>query len=120
MLYDAMSGKIINKIPYNDKHDLILARLDDIEVEAIRQKLNSMIDGDEIHTSGWMPGEDWNGSVFQPIFDKAALKNFNMAAMMFGLLVWEVFMKREEEWFTGKFEVNGREIGSRTYFKSKK
>jgi hypothetical protein len=32
-------------------------------------------------------------------------------------MVWEVFMERPEKWTSGRFEKDGEEIGSRTYFR---
>jgi hypothetical protein len=40
-----------------------------------------------------------------------------MAARMFGLLVWYVVMQRPERWASGRYEKNGKEIGSRMYFR---
>jgi hypothetical protein len=39
-----------------------------------------------------MPGADWTGSPFETIFEKAARYNFDLAAKLFGLIVWVVFM----------------------------
>lgn len=37
--------------------------------------------------------------------------------MFFGQLVWYAVMGRPETWASGRYEVDGREIGSRTYFR---
>jgi hypothetical protein len=87
------------------------------EIREIKEALNEMIDGDEIHTAGWMPGSDWRGTPFQAIYEKAARHSFSAAAQCFGLMVWEVFMERPEKWTSGRFEKDGEEIGSRTYFR---
>ena len=76
-----------------------------------------MIDADEIHTAGWMPGSDWTDTPFQPIYEKAAQQSFDAAARCFGLMVWEVMMERPERWTSGRFEKDGEPIGSRTYFR---
>jgi hypothetical protein len=80
--------------------------------------INGLIDGagGEIATAGWLPGREWGGSPLQPIHDKAAAGNHSLSGKFFGLLVWHTFMERTETWATGKYEINGREIGSRTYF----
>ncbi len=77
-----------------------------------------MIKGTEIQTSSWMPGSDWTDTPFDPIYSKAALKNETLAAKMFGLIVWDVFHLRGEEWFSDHFELDGELIGGRTYFRS--
>ena len=63
-----------------------------------------------------MPGHDWTGTVFEPIYFKAARSSYEQSAKCFGLMVWEVFMERPERWASGKFEKDGEPIGSRTYF----
>ena len=63
-----------------------------------------------------MPGNDWTGTVFEPIYSKAARQSYEASARCFGLMVWETFMERPEIWFSGRFEKDGEPIGSRTYF----
>lgn len=117
MLVDLMTGKRLTKVPYGDEFCNFMARMTAEEIRAIKETLNEMIDGDEIHTAGWMPGSDWNGTPFQAIYDKAARQSHSAAAQCFGLMVWEVFMERPEKWTSGRFEKDGEEIGSRTYFR---
>jgi hypothetical protein len=119
MLVDLMSGKSITKVPYEHEYRSFMSRMTAGEIRAIKCALNDMIDGDEIHTAGWMPGSDWTGTPFQPIYEKAARKSHSAAARCFGLMVWEVFMERLEKWTSGRFEKDGEEIGSRTYFRSR-
>jgi hypothetical protein len=117
MLVDMMSGKRLTKVPYGAEFQSFMSRLTAEEIQAIKDALNAMIDGDEIHTAGWMPGNDWRGTPFQAIYEKAARHSHSAAAQCFGLMVWEVFMERPEKWTSGRFEKDGEEIGSRTYFR---
>lgn len=91
--------------------------LSDEEFNLIIEDLNRKIDGDEIHTAGWMPGSDWQGTVYMPIYEKACGSDFEQAALFFGLLVWSVFMKRPEAWACGRYEKEGIPIKSMTYFR---
>ncbi len=118
MLVDMMSGKVVSSVPYEREYRDFMSRLTDSDIAAIKSCLNEMIDGDEIHTAGWMPGSDWTGTPFDPIYQKAARKSFAASARCFGLMVWEVFMERPEKWTSGRFEKDGEEIGSRTYFRT--
>ena len=119
MLVDMMSGKELTQVPYASEYRDFISRLSDGDIAAIRQRLNEMIDGDEIHTAGWMPGNDWTGTVFEPIYSKAARSSYEAAARCFGLIVWETFMLHHERWTSGRFEKGGQEIGSRTYFRDR-
>jgi hypothetical protein len=116
MLVDMMSGAPISRVPYEREYRRLMARMTAAEVASIKRRLNEMIEGTEIQTAGWMPGRDWGGTPFDPIYEKAAQRNEAVAARCFGLIVWEVFMERPERWTSGRFEKDGEPIGSRTYF----
>ncbi len=98
------------------KYALVLTRLTPAELQAIRNELDNMIATGDIFTSSWMPGSDWNNTPFQALYDRAAQRDHQTSAMMFGLLVWEAFDRHPETWFTGKFEKDGIPISGRTYF----
>jgi hypothetical protein len=117
MLVDVMSGKRITRVPFDRDYRIFISRLDAGELAAVKAQLNSMIDGTEVQTAGWMPGSDWTGTPFQPVYEKAARYDPDAAARCFGLIVWEVFMERPETWGSGRFEKDGRDLGSRTYFR---
>ncbi len=117
MLISIDSGEVIDQIPHKKDYDTWISRLTSDELDSIFLELNQMIDQDEIHVAGWLPGSDWTGTVFQPIYEKSARQNFEQAAKCFGLLVWKVFMDRPESWSFGRFEKDGVPIESMTYFR---
>lgn len=119
MLFDIDSGKVITTQPFANEFRVWRNRLNASEFDAIVEKLNSMIDGDEIHTAGWMPGNNWSETVFYPIYSKACGMNEEESGLCFGLFVWYVFQNRLDEWYSGKFEKDGVQIKSRTYFRKK-
>jgi hypothetical protein len=110
------SDEIVNRIPFKENFDLLKEKLSPEEFIEAFNSLNERINGSEIETSSWMPGADWRDGPFQSIYEKPARKNPQLAAKLFGLLVFHVFMEREEVWITGKFELNGEPIKGRTYF----
>jgi hypothetical protein len=116
MLIDMMTGKSITQVPYAREYRLWMSRMTPSEIDAIKRELDDKIEDTEIQTAGWMPGADWIGTPFEAIYEKAARRDQSMAARCFGLMVWEVFMQRPEVWTSGRFEKDGEEIGSRTYF----
>jgi hypothetical protein len=117
--FDLESRSEVTRIPFESTYRLIGERLTREEFDAIWNAVSAKIDGYEIHTAGWMPGSDWNGTVYWPIYEKAARFNTDLAARMFGLIVWVVFMNRPEAWITGRFEKDGEPIRSRTYFRDR-
>ena len=109
--------KPIGYIPHEKEYRIWRSRLSETEFQAIVDKLNSMVDSDEVHTSSWMPGHDWTGTVFQPIWGVACLKNDEAAAKCFGLILWEAMMNRAEDWSFGRFEKNSIPIEGLTYYR---
>lgn len=117
MLYSLDSGEYIDYIPHRKDFDVWRSRLSQDEYSAIVQELNSRIDGDEIVTSSWLPGSDWSGTVFEPIYEKACQMNEEAAAKFFGLLLWEVVLNHPDVWSFGRYEKDGVPIEGMTYFK---
>ena len=118
MLIDIDSGRPIERIPFRDTFDLIKRRLSEEEFSQVVGGINERIDkaGGKIATAGWLPGSDWSGTPFWCLYTKAAMKNTDLAAKMFGLMVWFTVMERPERWGSGRYKVNDHDIGSRTYF----
>ncbi|MEA4892466.1 MAG: hypothetical protein VB085_07875 [Peptococcaceae bacterium] len=113
--------KQITKIPHDNVNRPIINRIPKIELDAIIDELNRRVDEivdshDELITAGWIPGSNWTGMVWSPIYT-ASGNDFTRAGMVFGALVFEVIMNRSEDWSLGKYQVNGRDIGSTTYFR---
>src|SRR5437667_8971046 len=119
MLIDIASGNVVTKVPYRREFDVLRSRLSDAEFEAMVTRVNELIEqaGGEIATAGWLPGADWTGSPFEPIYTKAARGDFQRSALFFGQLVWYAVMERPERWASGRYDLDGKEIGSRTYFR---
>ncbi|TYS18043.1 hypothetical protein FZC78_09450 [Rossellomorea vietnamensis] len=116
MIISIDTGEIKHKLPYNNDFNKWKKRLSDVDYYKIIDELNKKIDGNEIHTSGWMPGSNWMGTVFEPIYH-ACNKNERQAALFFGLIVYKVFMDRDDTWACGRFKLDGKDLKSLTYFK---
>src|SRR5688500_8296512 len=119
MLIDIETKRNLDFIPGRKEFELLRGRLSDVEFDGMVARINDLIDesGAEIATAGWLPGSDWTGTPFEPIYTKAARGDFDRSAMFFGQLVWYTIMNRPEPWGSGRYQVDGRDIGSRTYFR---
>ena len=116
MLYSIDDAKIINYIPHEKSYRMWRSRLSDLEYEAIVQEINSRINEKEVQTSSWIPGSDWTGIVWEPIYSKACNKNIEDSGLCFGLLVWVVMKDRDETWAFGRYSKDGIPIKGLTYF----
>jgi len=70
----------------------------------------------EIVTSSWIPGSDWNGTAYLPIY-QAVGEDEDMARFFFGLIVWRVMMDRPETWTFGRYPRKEGDVIGLTYFR---
>jgi hypothetical protein len=104
-------------IPHKSEYNIWINRLSKDEITSIHNKLNEMVDEDEIKTSSWMPGSNWSSTVFHPIYEKACRCNEESAAKCFGLMLWHVLLERDDVWGFGRYEKDGIPIQGMTYFR---
>lgn len=97
------------------KYEWLAAKLGP-RLQPIEAALDAMIEGTDIQTGGWMPGNDWTATPFQAIYEVCG-KDKDEAGRCFGLIVWKVFEKRPESWASAHGMKDGQEIRSRTYFR---
>ena len=120
-IYSIPDMKQITRVPHDRDNRPIINRIPPEQLQAIFDELNRLIDEvvdtpEELITAGWLPGSDWTGTVWDAIY-VAANRDHSRAAMVFGALVFETIMERPEDWSLGKYQVDGRDIGSTTYFR---
>jgi hypothetical protein len=116
MLYSIDTKQYITDIPHKRFYDACRNRLFDEEYQAIYDELNRRVGTEQIHTSSWIPGANWIGTVFQPIYERACHQDAVAAAQFFGLVLWKVMLDRPEAWAFGRYEKNNVPIEGLTYF----
>ena len=117
MLYSVDSMKYVDYVPHLEEYRTWVRRLSADEYQAIVTRLEEMIEGDEIHTSSWMPGNDWMGTVFFPIYEKSCLFDIEASGKCFGLILWKILMDHDEVWGFSRYEKDGIPIEGMTYFR---
>jgi hypothetical protein len=114
--------KKLTGLPYKSNTQPIIDRIPHEAIQAIRAEINRLADlaassGEkQLFTAGWLPGSDWTGTVWEPIYEACGC-DVDLSGRTFGALVFFVMTEREEDWSFGRYEVDGREIGSNTYFR---
>ena len=116
-LYSVDSQEYVDYIPHRENFERWQSRLSVSQFEAICDELRGMIDGAEIHTAGWMPGNDWTGTPWEPIYTDACNYDKVASGYCFGLFVWVMLQKHPEVWGFGRYEKDGVPIRSMTYFR---
>jgi len=120
MLYSVPDLKKITHVPHEFEYDQWRQHLDRVDSSAYQRichELDSRFDDREVDTSSWIPGSDWTGTPFEPIYH-ACGQNQEAAGLFFGLLVWQVVMDRNQDcWSFGRYEKDGIPIRGMTYFR---
>jgi hypothetical protein len=115
MLFDINRRRVTN-VPHEDDYRRWRAALPDVDFRAIWSELDGRVGSNDILTSSWMPGNNWEGTVFQPMYDRACNNSFEQAGWFFGLTLWDVIMNRREAWCFIK-DPDGNIRGT-TYFRA--
>jgi len=116
MLYSIDSGKYIEKLPHKKEFDNWVKNLPAQDYQKIINALNEKIDESDINTSSWIPGNNWSGNVYEPIYH-ACGDNKEASGLFFGLILFNLLMERQDAvWGFGRYEKNGVPIHGTTYF----
>ena len=86
MLQD-MWGKEIKTVGRGQDFQRAIARMSIQEYERIRAELRSklaLVEPGKATAASWIPGHDWTGTVYEPIYTKACQRNYDASAMLFG------------------------------------
>jgi hypothetical protein len=122
MLYAIGDGEPepITRIPHEREYRSWVSRLDNADITAINEEFEKRIEAKknpEVVTSSWLPGSDWTGTPFIPIYEKAARRDRTAAGMCFGLMLWQFFMEHPESWSFGRYKLNEVPIEGLIYFR---
>lgn len=85
MLYSLDTNSFVYEVPHQEEFGAWKSRLSATQYAAIRAELGRQIDTGEIHTSSWIPGPNWRGTPFQPIYDIACGQDEESSTKFFGL-----------------------------------
>lgn len=118
MLYDFRSGKKVTHVPHPKTWRLI-ERLSPQQRLLAEAYIEVQIERrEDIANSSWMaPGPEWTDTPLDPIYWVAARQDFDLAAKLYGLLVWHVFMEHPEAWSVIRCEKDGELLSGLTYFR---
>src|SRR4051794_29143875 len=86
-------------MPRKEQFKLLQTRLSSKQFNDVIAYINDLIGDSDIETSNWMPKDpDWGGTPLQVIYQVAAKQHYELAAQLFGLMVFYTFMQREDHW----------------------
>jgi len=111
MLYTAENERI-TAVAYEGEFKRRMAHLDSASYQIIVEELNRVVDGNDVHTSSWIPGHDWRGTLYEPIW-RSCKMNSEVAAKFYGQILYKVMMDRPEKWCFGSYP----HARGKTYFR---
>lgn len=113
------NARRIDYLPHSGDYALWRAGLSDAEYTAIIDEIERRMSGKEIEASSFLPGADWRGTPFWPIYESACNRDFDAARKFFGLLVWEYMRGRSDCWSFGRYDVRNVAVEGLIYFRVK-
>ncbi len=105
-----INGNIVKNVWHKKFFNVSKGWLSGDEYQKMIDELNNVVqknidDGTDIVVSSFIPGSDWRGTVWDPIYTKACGFDFDHSAQFFGLLVCKVLIDRDETWYYIKQDV---------------
>jgi hypothetical protein len=91
-------GAPVRSVPFQREFRYWKSNLTGAEIAAIKARIHQMLDEGDVHTTSWMPGSDWGGTPFDPIYWRGTKQDVIAAAKCFGLFVWESVLGPVEIW----------------------
>lgn len=115
MLFD-LNGREVTHIPHKRDFDTWRSRISDSDYEKAVAAIGDYVEGRDIFTSGFIPGSDWTGTPYEPLY-YACNQSVTHAAFFFGLIVWITMMKHDEEWVFKPSDRDAEDPHGVTYWK---
>ena len=119
-MLSSIDGNNVKTVWHKKFFDASKSRLSDSEYQAIINELNRIIqksvdEKTNVVVSSFIPGSDWSGTVWEPIYSKACGYDEECSAKFFGLLACQALIDRKETWYFIKQDV----ARGMLYFKEK-
>lgn len=74
-----------------------LAAIDPHRLDQVKAAINAYIDGKDYFRASFIPGSDWTGTIFEPLYD-ACNQSWDNSRWFFGLIAWEAVTERDDDW----------------------
>ncbi|MCY2926106.1 MAG: hypothetical protein NT031_11810 [Planctomycetota bacterium] len=114
MLFN-IEGKQITKLPHKDQFTAWRRRLSDADYQRAADSIKSMCEAKDFVVSSFLPGSDWTGTEFQPLYF-ACGQSMQQSGLFFGLIVWKVMMDDDAEWCFLPADKGGDDVLGMRYF----
>jgi len=115
MLFD-LDGNQMTRVPHKGEFDAWRTKIGNADYDLAVEAIKDRIDGKSVFTSSFLPGSDWMGTPFQPLYF-ACGQSEEQSGYFFGLIVWSIIMEDDDEWvFKPSEKDDGDPLGT-TYWR---
>jgi hypothetical protein len=119
MLIDFNTGEPIDNMPHEDSYRHYRSRLSDENYRAIIDEIHRRMENvPELFNASFLPGSDWTGTVYFPIYT-ACGDDEEIAKLFYGQLVWEAVQLHRDRWACIRVNLIPERILGLTYFRYK-
>ncbi len=118
MLEDAITGKPITCVPYEDEFRAKRKRMSPDEDEALVAEIRSKLDATAVGkaiAAGWIAGGKWAGTAFMPVYEKVCRYDEEASALFYGIFFMNVVIEHPSLWRRVKLERQKSESESIEY-----
>jgi hypothetical protein len=105
MLEEAITGRRIDVVPHLKEFERRRSRLTSAEFDAVLDALTLKLEETPVGKSisaSWIPGADWTGTVYMPLYAKACGHDFVAAALFFGSVMKWAVIHHDSHWRSNK------------------
>jgi|SRR5579872_1421214 len=119
MLY-SLDGDEICELPKSRVEDFKrwMQRITQPHFDAVVDAINRYIDPLDYFIAGYIPGKDWTGTDFQPVYE-ACKQSEEQAGWFFGLIVWKTVIDRDDKWIFKPGDKDADDFHAMTYFRKR-
>ncbi|MEE9615332.1 MAG: hypothetical protein V3W31_10360 [Thermodesulfobacteriota bacterium] len=114
-----LKGEALTNMPHKEQYDNWMQNLgrDDYRgvLDAIHDVLDDARDKSEPVYSARIPGREWEGTPYKPIYI-ACNKDWNASRLFYGQLCWEAVQSHEADWTVIAEERGDDQQGGKIYF----
>ena len=68
MLISVDTGSKVTKLPHARDYARWRKNISDADYDKVVDAINQQVDANDVNTAGWMPGSDWTGTVYEPLY----------------------------------------------------
>lgn len=117
MLFD-IEGFQITSIPHKVDYDRWMNGITQDQHDKVIETIHKAIDGKDIFNASFIPGAEWEGTPFMPLYE-ACDRDVTNAAYFYGILCWLAVQSHSDEWICYKNSESNIGRGW-TYFRKRK